>query len=105
MWRQAVPRSYTQSKFTLVRGAEGEYVAGHPHLQYITGIFGGKNKRKRYNNNLTHQNLVWRERSGTKGAEVQKSIKVWGSLTLSVQELEGGARSSGQSSHAPRPRL
>ena len=74
------------------------------YIPDITGIFGGKNKRKQYSNNLTHQNLVWRERGGTKGAEgveVQKSVEVWGSLTLSVQELEGGARSS----DAPRPRL
>ena len=69
----------------------------------ITGIFGGNTEIKRFSNHVTHHYPVWRERSGTKGVEVQGSVEVWGSSTLSMHELEGGARSSGQSSQGGTP--
>ena len=71
----------------------------------ITGIFGGNIEIKRFSNHVTHHYPVWRERSGTKGVEVQGSVEVWGSSTLSVHELEGGARSSGSLHRGESPSL
>ena len=47
---------------------------------------------------VAHQNQMRRKQGGAEGTD-SIEVRVWGCLTLSVHELEGGGRSSGQSSY------
>ena len=75
-------------------------------IRICIAVMFSDGQTKRPINDIARQNPMrrkWGGAEGTDSIEVRGSVKVWGWLTLSVHELEGGGRSSGQSSYGPLP--